>query len=435
MIGAMAGIEPCPVTGTPVRRRKCKGAKEHSVTFASEEPEFAVSGASSKQSWAWLGRAAAVISIFTLAFLAATPASAQAQQQPQAQQQERGFFAGTMQRLVNSLPFTGIFSSRPAPPTTANLRSSGGAPRPQPLPGGQSLLPPPPIPPASIPTVASPDASGAPLALAPPSHAPAETAAPAPPRQVALALSARYNKEITQPINGGIVWRVYPMKPGISGVFRPLREEHHNPSPTLMLPPGDYVVHASLGLTSATKTVHLKGETMREVVDLPAGGIRVEGKVGGVPISAGQISFDIFRGSQFDGNESRPVAQGVMTGEVVIVPEGTYYIVSNYGDANAVIRSDIQVHVGKLTDVTVTHRAAVITLKLLGERGGEALANTSWTVLTPGGDVVKETIGAFPRVALAEGDYRAIARNEGKTFQRDFRVITGVDGEVELLAH
>ena len=99
----------------------------------------------------------------------------------------------------------------------------------------------------------------------------------------------------------------------------------------------------------------------------------------------------------------------------MVVPEGTYHIVSNYGDSNAVVRSDIRVQAGKLTDVTVTHRAAVITLKLVSERGGEALANTNWSVLTPGGDVIKESIGAFPRsVILAEGDYRAIARNEGR---------------------
>ena len=39
----------------------------------------------------------------------------------------------------------------------------------------------------------------------------------------------------------------------------------------------------------------------------------------------------------------------------------------------------------------------------------------------------------FPRIVLAEGDYRAIARNEGRTFERDFKVVTGVDGEVEVL--
>ena len=64
----------------------------------------------------------------------------------------------------------------------------------------------------------------------------------------------------------------------------------------------------------------------------------------------------------------------------------------------------------------------------------EALANTAWSVLTPGGDVVKESIGAFPRVILAEGDYRVIARNEGRVYQRGFKVSSGVDGEIEVLA-
>jgi hypothetical protein len=55
-------------------------------------------------------------------------------------------------------------------------------------------------------------------------------------------------------------------------------------------------------------------------------------------------------------------------------------------------------------------------------------------VLTPGGDVIKESIGAFPRVVLAEGDYRAIAKNEGKVYEHDFKVTNGVDGEVEVVA-
>ena len=162
--------------------------------------------------------------------------------------------------------------------------------------------------------------------------------------------------------------------------------------------------------------------------------MRIEGRVGDTRIPAGQISFNVFKGSQFEPGDRRPIAEHLMTGSVVAVPEGTYYIVSHYGDANAVVRSDIRVQAGKLTDVTVTHRAAAITLKLVAEKGGEALANTAWSVLTPGGDVIKESIGAFPRVILAEGEYRAIARNEGKVFEREFKVSTGVDGDVEVLA-
>jgi hypothetical protein len=284
------------------------------------------------------------------------------------------------------------------------------------------------------PGTGSPGASLVPLGPAPPSPAsPLAQAVPmVPAGQVALAVSARYGRD-APPIGGGLIWRVYAAKPDATGVFR-LIKEARAASPTFTLPPGNYVVHASLGLASAAKAVQLRAETVREVFEIPAGGIRLEGRVGDVRIPTGQISFNIFTGSQFDTTERRPIAQNVVTGDVVLLPEGTYYIVSNYGDGNSVVRSDVRVQAAKLTDIVVTHRAAVITLKLVNEGGGEALANTQWTVLTPGGDVIKESIGAFPRVVLAEGDYHVIARNQAKTYQRDFKVITGVDGEVEVLA-
>jgi len=293
----------------------------------------------------------------------------------------------------------------------------------------------------------SPQSSGG-VPLAPGSGSPGATlAAPVPPApapslaqsaplvpagRVALVVTARYGRDAPQ-IASGLIWRVYAAKPDATGAFHLVKEDKAA-SPTFLLPPGSYVVHASFGLASAAKSVQLRAELVREVFDIPAGGVRLEGRVGDARIPAGQISFDIYTGSQFDTTDRRPIAQGVMTGDVVLLAEGSYYIVSNYGEGNSLVRSDVHVVAAKLTDIVVTHRAAVITLKLVSEPGGEALANTQWTVLTPGGDVIKESIGAFPRAVLAEGDYHVIARNEGKSFQRDFKVITGVDGEVEVLA-
>lgn len=271
--------------------------------------------------------------------------------------------------------------------------------------------------------------------LAPPAQAPMAAPTPmpmVPAGQVALALSARFGKD-APPISGGLTWRVYAAKAEPGGAFRMLREEK-TAAPTLVLPPGNYIVHVGFGLATAVKPVNLRGPTVREEFDLPAGGLRIEGRVGDVPIPAGQISFDVYKGSQFEAGDRRPIAEHVMTGAVVMVPEGVYYIVSNYGDANSQVRSDIRVQAGKLTDIVVNHRAAMITLKLVNEKGGEALANTAWSVLTPGGDVIKESIGAFPRVVLGEGEYRVIARNEGKVFEREFKVVTGVDGDVEVMA-
>ncbi len=218
-----------------------------------------------------------------------------------------------------------------------------------------------------------------------------------------------------------------------TGTFKLIREDR-GATPNIVLPPGGYVIHVTLGLVSAVRAVNLKAETDRESFLLPAGGLRIEGRVGTSKIPQNQISFAIYKGSQFEVGERASLVPNVAAGDVALLPEGTYYIISNYGDANSVVRSDIRVQAGKLTDVIITHRAAVITLKLVSDKGGEALANTAWSVITPGGDVIKESIGAFPRVVLSEGEYRAIAKNEGKVFERPFNVVNGVDGEVEVVA-
>jgi hypothetical protein len=306
---------------------------------------------------------------------------------------------------------------------------------------------PPPVPPALV-----PEPSGGAISLAPPSGAVSIPSLPAPltqpsiaavppvvpppgaptAGQAVLSLTARYGKDLPV-ISNGLVWRVFSDRPDETGTFKLIREER-GATPNIVLPPGSYVVHVAFGLVSAVRAVTLKSETDRESFLLPAGGLRIEGRVGTSKIPQNQISFAIYKGSQFEVGERASLVPNVAAGDVALLPEGTYYIISNYGDANSVVRSDIRVQAGKLTDVIITHRAAVITLKLVSDKGGEALANTAWSVITPGGDVIKESIGAFPRVVLSEGEYRAIAKNEGKVYERPFNVVNGVDGEVEVVA-
>ncbi|HLZ06864.1 MAG TPA: hypothetical protein VKR55_32550 [Bradyrhizobium sp.] len=313
-----------------------------------------------------------------------------------------------------------FFSDRPPPIPPASVPDPGAA---------VSLAPP------SGPGAAIPPPVGAPSSLPPALTQPSIASAPpggGAPGQAVLALSARYGKDMPA-INGGLVWRIFADHPDETGTFKMIREDR-NPAPNIVLPPGGYVVHVTLGLVSAVRAVTLKAETDHELFLLPAGGLRIEGRVGTSKIPQNQISFAIYKGSQFEGGDRAPLVPSVAAGDLVLLPEGIYYIISNYGDANSVVRSDIRVQAGKLDDVVVTHRAAVITLKLVSGEGGEALANTAWSVITPGGDVIKETIGAFPRMVLSEGEYRAIAKNEGKVYERPFNVVNGVDGEVEVVA-
>ncbi len=335
-------------------------------------------------------------------------------------------------RLQSALVLVGLLASIIAVPARAQMFSDHPPPVPPatvPDPGAAVSLAPP-SGPASVPSLPAPLTQPPMSAVVPPVIAtPPGAAAPG---QAVLSLAARYGKDLPA-INGGLVWRIFPDRPDESGTFKMIREDH-SPTPNIVLPPGNYVVHVVFGLVSAVRAVNLKAETDHESFVLPAGGLRIEGRVGTSKIPQNQISFAIYKGSQFEGGDRAPLVPSVAAGDVVLLPEGTYYIVSNYGDANSVVRSDIRVQAGKLTDVVVTHRAAVITLKLVSDKGGEALANTAWSVITPGGDVVKELIGAFPRVVLSEGEYRAIAKNEGKVYERPFNVVNGVDGEIEVIA-
>ena len=52
----------------------------------------------------------------------------------------------------------------------------------------------------------------------------------------------------------------------------------------------------------------------------------------------------------------------------------------------------------------------------------------------PDGAPVASSVGAFPSVVLAAGDYTAVAKHDGKTYKTKFTVQTGADHDVEVLA-
>jgi hypothetical protein len=328
--------------------------------------------------------------------------------------------------------------------------------------GGSVFAPPPPpsnpVPPADIPSapplVVTPPPP--PPAAAPPPRA-ATPPAPAAPKQAArdphvnlptvdsgktpLAVTARFSA------NGAVIqrvltWRVFTEK-GENGLPA-LVTEAQDAFPVFPLAPGKYIVHVSSGLASAAKSVQIGKEPKKETFVLPVGGLRVQGRVGDQAIPSTRLRFDVYEGSflqrgavkkgRMKKNDRPPVLRNASGGDVVFLPAGVYYIQSTYGEGNAQIQADVRIEAGKLTDATVHHRAAMVTLRLVNSAGGEAIANTQWSVLTPGGDSIKESIGAFPSVVLSEGEYVAIARSSDKTFQQSFKVESGKDREIEVLA-
>jgi hypothetical protein len=55
-------------------------------------------------------------------------------------------------------------------------------------------------------------------------------------------------------------------------------------------------------------------------------------------------------------------------------------------------------------------------------------------VLNESGDPIKETVGAYAPMVLAEGDYTVIAKNRDRIYQKDVAVKAGKNEEVEVIA-
>lgn len=262
---------------------------------------------------------------------------------------------------------------------------------------------------------------------------------------------------VNQPIRSGLVWRVFRERAEDDG-SRPVVAESSEPAPAIALPDGVYVVHAAYGLASATKRVTVAGQPVTERLQINAGALRVTAMLADKAIAKSRISISIFVPDK-GNSEAKLVVAGAQPGDVVRLPEGNYHIVSTYLDAlpasalaaktldpkngdapierpptNSVVTADLRVPAGKLIDAALRHRAATMTLKLVNAPGGDALPNTVFTVLTPGGDTVRELRGAFPSLVLAEGEYVAIARNADKTYQTTFRVTPALDRDVEIVA-
>lgn len=251
--------------------------------------------------------------------------------------------------------------------------------------------------------------------------------------QVRYHLEARL-KDDGETLPSGVTWRVFASSPDPDNRM-PMIGEAGGGAVDVRLPPGDYLVHAAYGRAGATKKIKVGPTGGSETVIINAGGLKLSSFVGeDEPLSAGQVNFDIYAPHEDGSDERVLLVSDAPPDKIIGLNAGIYHIICRYGEANAVVRADIRVEAGNLTEATIYQQAAQLTLKLVSEHGGEALANTSWAVVTPEGDRILESVGAFPSVVLAAGTYTAIASHQGQSYQRDFKVEAGLNRDVEVIA-
>jgi len=234
----------------------------------------------------------------------------------------------------------------------------------------------------------------------------------------------------TAVIKSGVTWRIFTDPTDRTPSL--LVYESDAAEPVIQLPPGPYIIHVAYGLSGTTKRIVVGQSPLKETISLNAGGLQLTAMIGETPVPDEAVIFNVYVAVGSDP-EGRLISGNLKANTILRLPAGTYRIVSQYGDTNAIMSTDLTIESGKLTTATVKHRAAMVTLKLVRTLGGEAYAGTSFSVLTPGGDTIREAVGAYPSMILAEGSYILIARNGGKVFTQEFSVKSGYDQDIEIL--
>lgn len=290
---------------------------------------------------------------------------------------------------------------------------------------------------AQQPDTASPAAGAAVPRLEPPPPDARFTRVPPAGGAAAVPVPVKLEALLTadgQRIDKGLIWRVFQDQDGKDGHAK-LVGTWREASPQVTLPPGEYAINAAYGRAHLTKRISVKpgAAALAERFVLNAGGLLLKAVVGGAPAPSTAVSYNILSEDRDQFGNRTVVMQGARPGLIIRLNAGIYQIVSTYGDANATVRADVTVEAGKLTEATVAHTAARVTLKLVQREGGEAIAGVQWSVQTAQGELVKESVGALPTHTLAPGSYVAIAKTGDRTFRRDFVLQNADVVQVEVL--
>jgi hypothetical protein len=245
---------------------------------------------------------------------------------------------------------------------------------------------------------------------------------------------AAYLTDSSPAITQGLVWRVFRDKAAAGGKGL-LVSTHRDASPTLRLDPGNYWINAAFGRANLTRKIAVAGDqATKERFILNAGGLRLTPQLAnGEAANAKLVAFDVESDERDQHGQRTKVVTGARPGPVLRLNSGIYSVVSTYGDANAVARADVSVEAGKLSDITLRHAAAEVSFKLVTRGGGDAIADTQWSVATGAGEKVKESSGAVPTHILAPGAYVVQARHAGRLYRRDFGVKAGESILVEVV--
>ncbi|UYO00566.1 MAG: hypothetical protein KIT02_04955 [Devosia sp.] len=229
----------------------------------------------------------------------------------------------------------------------------------------------------------------------------------------------------------GLTWRIFENTADANGEVA-LVARADTGTANLEIPPGQYTLHVAYGNAQVTQEMSVAPGANAVDVVLDAGALRLNSAVtGDIAISPALLKFEIHTTAE---NGEVLIVDNLPPNEVVTLNAGVYEVVSRFGAINAVVRADLRVEPGQLTDATLYHHASEIALRLVSEAGGEAIADVEWTIKSSDGTTIFTDRGAFPSAVLSEGEYLVLAKLGDQVYNREIQVQSGGPREIEVLS-
>lgn len=243
----------------------------------------------------------------------------------------------------------------------------------------------------------------------------------------ALQLTAKLSND-SPALTTSIKWEIYNFKKSPDG-NRAQIATSDDAMPTLLLAPGKYIVRAVFGVSSTAKVLKItEGQIADATFILNTGGLRIRPVLiaGEPPIGKNPQQWLYLAPQPGSSETPKLVATANNPLQIHQLTAGTYELISKYGTANAIVKTNVVVSPGLLTDVEIGHKAGIAKFKLLLRwSGGVELEDVSWQLFDETGNEVVKNPTAKTGEILAPGRYQAAAQYEGAVYTKLFHVKPG----------
>ena len=238
-------------------------------------------------------------------------------------------------------------------------------------------------------------------------------------------------------LDANIKWEIYNFsKSSNSNRTQVLASEVARPK--LPLAPGKYIVRAVFGVSSTARVITISPAQITDATFiLNTGGIRVKPLlIAGEP-PAGQMPRQWIYLSPSPGSTSSPqlIATADDPDEIHQLNAGTYELISKFGSANAIVKTNVTISPGLLTEVEISHKAGIVQFKLFDKwRGGKELKDVNWKLFDDEGNEIAKNFASSTGEIIAPGRYKVTALYNGTTYTKMFNIRPGRKKLIQVVA-